>query len=189
MFSKDIYHSGVVISGESWFPATDLVGTTWDASNPSRGCFEAAGGGSAALTGTAISGGVTEAEIQDGGETIIITLTDDTWVATVGDDNAITDAIIAGIDSDGAEAAGWDAVVKANMVFGDVVRTSATVVTVTLAAEATYVITADETITVTIPAAALTADTEIVATPTFDITNASAGGSIVVLRRRILEVA
>ena len=36
--SADIYHSGINIS-YSWFPATDLVGTTWN-DPPSMGCFE-----------------------------------------------------------------------------------------------------------------------------------------------------
>ena len=127
----------------------------------------------AALTGTAVDG-VTEPEIVVGSETLIITLTDDTWVATVGADNAVTTALIAGIDSGGAEAAGWDAEVKANMVFGDVTRTSGTVVTIILAAESAYLIDADETITITIPATALTAGGEIVATPTFDVTAVNA---------------
>ncbi len=86
----------------------------------------------------------------------------------MGDDNAITTALIAGIDSDGGETFGWDLVVKANMTFNDVVRTSATVVTITLGAEPTYLITGDETITVTVPATAVAGDA-IVATPTFDI--------------------
>jgi hypothetical protein len=49
-----------------------------------------------------------------------------------------------------------------------VVRTSDTVVTITLPAFGTYNITAGETITVTVPATAVTGDA-IVATPTFDI--------------------
>ena len=136
----------------------------------------------AAVTGTIVAGGVLEDEIVVGGETIIITLTGDTWVATVGADNAITTALIAGIDSGGAEAAGWDAVVKANMVFSDVARTSNTIVTITLGTEPTYLIDNDETITVTIPATALTAAVEIIATPTFDVTavaTAAVTGTIV----------
>ena len=140
-----------------------------------------AAGGSAALTGTIVSGGVTESEIVTGGETLIITLTGDTWVATVGADNAITTALIAGIDSAQAEAAGWNAVVKANMTHNDVARTSDTIVTITLGAESTYAITANETITVTIPATAVTSATEIVADATFDVTNESAGVTIPVL--------
>lgn len=78
-------------------------------------------------------------------------------------------AIITGIDSAQAEAAGWDAKVKANIPVGNVVRTSDTVCTVTLQAQADYDITAQETITVTLPASALTGDAQIVATPTFTV--------------------
>jgi len=133
---------------------------------------------SAILTGTAVTGGVLESQIVAGTETIIITLTDETWVATIGDDNAFTTALIAGIDSAQSEAEGWDAEVKGNMVHGDVTRTSATVVTIILAAEAAYEITEKETITVTIPAAALTGAAEVVATPTFDVTNQSPHGML-----------
>ncbi|MCP3683871.1 MAG: hypothetical protein GY861_14395, partial [bacterium] len=89
---------------------------------------------SAALTGTVISGGVLESEIVSGGETIIITLTGDTWAATVGANNAITTALIAGIDSAQSETNGWDAEVKGNMTYAEITRTSDTVVTITLAA-------------------------------------------------------
>jgi len=50
-----------------------------------------------------------------------------------------------------------------------VTRTSSTVVTVTLPAFAGYDVTADETITVTIPATAVASGSPIVATPTFDV--------------------
>ena len=124
--------------------------------------------GTAALTGTATAG-INEADIVAGGKTIIVTLTGDTWVATVGADNAITTALIAGIDSAQSETHGWDAEVKAKLVYTNVVRTSSTVVTVTLPAEAAYNITATETITVTIPASAVTLAAQIVATPTFTV--------------------
>lgn len=125
----------------------------------------------AALTGTIVSGGVTETQIVNGAETLIITLTGDTWDANMGNDHASTTALIAGITSDGADAAGWNAVVKANLVFGDIARTSNTIVTITYGAESTYAIGADETITVTVPAAAIAGATPIVATPTFDVTD------------------
>ena len=128
-----------------------------------------------ALTGTITDD--TEADIVAGGSTIILTLTNDTWVATVGGDNAITEALIAGLDSDGAEAGGWDAKVKAVMDYNEVVRTSPTVVTITLDAYADYDITATETITATIPATALTAAGEVTASPTFDIT--SVAGAVI----------
>ncbi len=104
----------------------------------------------AALSGTVVAT-ATEGEIFAGGETLIITLTNETWDATVGANNGITTALINGIDSAGAEAAGWDAVVKAGLTFSDVTRTSDTVVTSTLPAFATYDITADETVTATVP--------------------------------------
>lgn len=132
----------------------------------------AAAGGSAALTGTAIAGGVLESEIVTGGDTIIITLTGDTWVAAGATFDAQRQNIIDGLDSAQSEAAGWNAEVRDKEVVAAVVRTSDTVVTVTLTAAAAYVITADETITVTIPATALVISVSaIVATPTFDVTN------------------
>ena len=120
------------------------------------------------LTGTLADGAV-DGLIVAGGETLIITLTNDTWDATIGADNAKTDALIAGIDSAQSEPAGWDAEVRANLDYNDVTRTSDTVVTITLGAEANYAITANETITVTVPATALAGTNAVVATPTFVI--------------------
>ena len=139
----------------------------------------------AAITGTVIGAG--EADIVAGGRTIIITLTADTWGATVGDDNAITTALINGIDSAGSEANGWDAVVKAGLTHADVTRDSPTVVTVLLPAFASYDITADETITVTVPNTALvTSSEDVTGTPTFDITAIALrrGGGVSRRRRR-----
>ena len=121
----------------------------------------------AVLTGT-LADDATEDQIVAGGETLIITLDADTWDATVGADNAITTALINGLDGDGTE---WDTEVKANMDFNDVVRTSDTVVTITLGAEAGYDISTAETITATVPASALvTSSSAVVATPTFQVT-------------------
>lgn len=123
----------------------------------------------AALTGT-VTASITEADIVAGGKTIILTVTGDTWVAAGATFDAQRQNIINGIDSAQAEATGWDAEVKAKEVVGAVVRTSDTVVTITLTAQAGYNITATETITATIPATALVAGNAIVATPTFTIT-------------------
>lgn len=129
-------------------------------------------GASAALTGTA-GDGATEAEIVAGGQTLILTLTGDTWVAAGATFDAQRQAIIDGLDSAQAEAAGWDAE-RSNIPVTAVVRTSDTVVTITLPALAGYEITAHETVTATIPAAALvTSASPIVASPTFQITAAS----------------
>ena len=104
-----------------------------------------------------------------GGQTIIITLVNDTWVADDGTFAAARQAIIDGLDSAQAEANGWNAEVKAKEVVGAVVRTSNTVVTITLSPAAAYAITLPETITVTVPAAALVGNGAVVAAPTFVI--------------------
>ncbi|KKK49868.1 hypothetical protein LCGC14_3130720 [marine sediment metagenome] len=132
---------------------------------------------SVAMTGTAIAGGVLEAEIVSGGETIILTLTQGVWNKNTAAFNAARQAMINGMDSAQAEAAGWDAVVKAEEAVSAVVRTSDTVVTITLsdfdgAPNSAYVITADETITVTIPAALMEGQLEPLVAGTFDVTNA-----------------
>lgn len=90
---------------------------------------------------------------------------------------AVRAAIIAGLDSAQSEASGWDAIVKAGLPVDAVVRTSDTVVTITLPAFASYSISANETITVTVPGSALTGASPIVATPTFDVTADSATGT------------
>lgn len=105
-----------------------------------------------ALTGTVIAGGVLESEIVAGGETIIYTVSNDTWVATIGDDNSITTDFLAGITGNDAGANGWDNEVA--LVHGDLVRTSATVLTLTLPATAGYQIDTNETLTHVIPASA-----------------------------------
>jgi len=129
-------------------------------------------GVSSVTTGTIVETTSTvtrEADIVAGGKTIILTLTNDTWVASGATFDAQRQNIINGIDSAQAEAAGWDAEVKAKEVVGAVVRTSNTVVTITLSAEAAYNITATETITVTIPATALTGAVACVSSPTFRV--------------------
>jgi len=122
----------------------------------------------AALTGT-VTSSITEADIVTGGKTIILTLNGDNWVADGATFDAQRQNIINGLDSAQAEGTGWDAVVKANEVVGAVVRTSATVVTITLSAHATYNITATETITATIPSTAVVGGNALVATPTFTV--------------------
>ncbi len=105
-----------------------------------------------ALTGTAI-GGVLEAEIVTGGETVIMTLTDGKWVEDLGGDNAITTAFLAAIT--GSEGGGNDFDDEVALVHGDLVRTSETVLTLTLPAAGSYAIASDETVSVTPPASAL----------------------------------
>jgi hypothetical protein len=129
----------------------------------------------AAITGT-IGDGATEQEVRDGGGTIIITLTADTWVAAGGTFDAQRQAIIDGLDSAQSEATGWNAEVRDQLGVTSVVRTSSTIVTVTVAASdvADYRIDDPDVITVTVPNAAVTISSgAITATPTFTVTGAA----------------
>ncbi len=121
---------------------------------------------SIALSGTAIAGGVLESEMVTGGETLIVTVTGDTWHPDLGADNAITTAFLAGITGDGDYAT-----IAALTDFEDVARTSDTVVTLTWPAGVGYAIAADETITVDIPGSALAKGVAPNEVDTFTITN------------------
>jgi hypothetical protein len=115
----------------------------------------------ATITGTL--DGSTEADIVAGGQTIIITLTNETFVAF---NDTIRQAIIDGLDSAQSETLGWNNEVRDKEVTTAVVRDSDTQVTITLTASPLYDITANEVITVTVPASALTGASPLVATPT-----------------------
>lgn len=130
----------------------------------------------AVITGTATAS-ITETDVVTGGKTIIITLAGGTWITAGGGFfDAQRQSIINGLNSAQAEAGGWNAVVRATQGVAGVVRTSDTVVTITLDAFATYDITATETITVTVPASALTGGgNAVVASPTFSVTAVGAG--------------
>ena len=91
--------------------------------------------------------------------------------------NAQRQAIIDGLDGDLATGTSWDTV-RAGIAVTDVARTSPTVVTITLPALGSYDITATETITATIPAAALTGAVQIIASPTFTVDAVASGLSI-----------
>jgi hypothetical protein len=122
----------------------------------------------AAITGTIVPS-ATVAEIVVVGETIVITLANDSWVGPGAAFDAVRQDIIDGLDSAGGEANGWNNEVRDKQGVGGVIRTNATTVTITLDAQAAYDIAASETITVTVPASAVTSAGAIVATPTFDV--------------------
>lgn len=134
------------------------------------------GTASIAVTGT-ITPSASETDIVSGGKTIILTVTGDTWVASGATFDAQRQNIINGLDSAQSELLGWDNVVKALQGVAGVVRTSDSVVTITLDAQLTYNITATETITATIPSTALKLAAAIVGTPTFQITATGAAAS------------
>lgn len=156
---------GAIASGQAGVGYSSTI-TDFDLESWEGGDFAAAG--TAAVTGTA-GDGATEAEIVTGGATIITTLTGDTWVTAGATFNAQRQAIINGLDSAGSETNGWNNEVRDKQGVANVVRTSNTVVTITLDAQAAYDITANETITVTVPGSALTSGLPITATPTFDV--------------------
>ena len=76
---------------------------------------------------------------------------------------------INGISSAQTEGTGWNAVVVAGQNVTGVVRTSDTVVTLTLDAFGSYDITAQETMTVSVPSGILLSGASLLATPTFTV--------------------
>ena len=139
------------------------------AGGPARQYAAFAASASAAITGTL--DGATEAQVVSGGLTTIITLTADTWVAAGATFNAQRQNIIDGVTSAQSEATGWNLIVRDNEAVTSVVRTSDTVVTITWSAAPSYLITADEVITVTVPATALTGAAALTGAPTVTITD------------------
>lgn len=113
---------------------------------------------SVAITGTL----ATEAGVIAGGETILLTLTSDTWVTSGATFNAERQAIIDGLVAEASFITGFDVQVRPNIAVGEVVRTSNTLVTITLAAQAGYSIVDAETINVVVPSTALTAGEQLV---------------------------
>ena len=130
----------------------------------------ASAGISAEVTGTATAS-IDEADIVTGGKTVIITLTNDTFVTGTSSE----DGIAAGSDSDVvASGTNWDSLIKTDLDNADVVISTTTVTndtaTITLPAYATYDPGEQEEITWTIPAASLTTSgSPLVATPTFTV--------------------
>jgi hypothetical protein len=133
----------------------------------------ATGEKAAIFGGTLVSGGALETEIVAGGETLTITLTNDTWVAAgtgpIGS-TAVTQSIIDALVATSSQTLGWNNVVVPGIETADLVRTSSTVATITLDAESTYSIADNETVGMTIPSAALTGGTSFDVTNTFGIT-------------------
>ena len=148
---------------------TEKASATTDVTFNSQVIEFAEGGASAAVTGTLAAGTKTQADVVAGGLTIILTLSGDTWVTAGATFDAIRDDIIAGLDAASSPSTGWNTLVRDTLAVTTVVRTSDTIVTITLPAIPTYAITADEVVTATIPAAALTGGVPIIATPTITI--------------------
>lgn len=133
---------------------------------------------SAAITGT-ITASIDESDIVAGGKTIIITLTGDTFKAAgtgpIGS-TADTQALIDGFDAASSPTNGWNNEVRDKALTSEVVRTSSTIATWTVSAQAGYDVSAQEIITGTIPTAVLvTGAGAITATPTFTVDQVAGG--------------
>ena len=127
-----------------------------------------AGGTTAALTGTITT--ADEADIVATGGTVLLDLTDDTWVSAGATFDAQRQPIINGLTSAQSELTGWNNEVRDNLAVTAVVRTSDNRVTITIPPSSGYDITSPDVVTDTIPAAALvTSAIDVVASPSFTI--------------------
>jgi len=112
---------------------------------------------------------IQEAEIVTGGVVFTITLTGATWNTAGAPFDDERQAIINGMSAATSPALGWNAEVRDKEVVTAVVRTSDTVVTITLTASALYDISLDEAITVTVPASAISVASALVADPVIQV--------------------
>ncbi|KKL95065.1 hypothetical protein LCGC14_1858350, partial [marine sediment metagenome] len=133
-------------------PSSVLVTATEDITGNTTASIFAADE-SIALTGSVLDT-LRPSEIVAGGQVVVVTLAGTTWVASGATFNTQRQAILNGMTADQDGANGWN-VRRADFAVSDVVRTSDDVVTVTFSASAAYAIVETETITATVPAAAL----------------------------------
>lgn len=129
----------------------------------------ASAAGTAAVAGTGASGAVGN-DIRAGAKTFVLTLTGDTLNTF---DDTIRTAIRAGIVAASSPTWGWNNLLATIIPLANIVRTSSTVCTITLAATPGYQIDANETLTITIPSTAVALAAAIVATPTVTISKTS----------------
>jgi len=133
---------------------------------------------SAVLTGTALDT-IDEDDITTGSKTIIVTLHNDTFKAAgtgpIGS-TADTQALIDGFDAASSPTNGWNNEVRDKALTSEVVRTSSTIATWTVAAQSGYDVSAQEIITGTIPTDVLVIGFgAITATPNFTVDAVSSG--------------
>ena len=115
---------------------------------------------SVAATGTVLES-ITEADIVAGGKTLVLTVTNDTWLPAGTAFNAIRQSILNSIGSAQSEPMGWNSAVFPVLAVTDVVRTSDTVITITLPPVGSYNISATEEISAAMPAGVLVLTTGI----------------------------
>jgi len=117
------------------------------------------------------AGSINASDINIGGKTIAITLTNDIWATDVASNTTKREALINGLVTAATDKTQWAKVItelKANPTA--VVRNSNTLVTITLPAVSSYANTASETITLTVPTSVLSlASANLVAAPSITI--------------------
>jgi len=118
-----------------------------------------------------------EISVSSNQTSIIVLLTNDTFNPLT---HTITQAIIDGITSAGIEANGWNIRVRNELQLASVTRVTEGILRIDLPSFPAYAITANETITVTIPAIAVDSGVAVIASPTFTVTDVVAvGGSLI----------
>lgn len=133
------------------------------------------------ITGTITS--ATAADIRKGGKTIIVTLVNppgnDTWHSGIATQTDRRQALFSALAAAGGEAAKWNGdVIDALKASATIVRTSGTVVTITLPAVTTYNITANQSVQLSnIPALCLTSNNNFTPSSPAGFTVTPAGSS------------
>ena len=112
-----------------------------------------------ALTGTALAGGLVCYDFVGTSRTVIITLTGNTWVDAGAPFDGVRQSIIYSLTSNYTGFRGWNNKVKPSIPVENVIRTSATIVTVTIPMITVRygipVAPGEETITFTLPDSAV----------------------------------
>jgi hypothetical protein len=130
-------------------------------------------------TVTSGAGPYTEAQIADG-VAIFVTITNDQFVSTLGDNNSLTQATVDGFVSDRNDPLGWNLELIASGDFNNIGRygfNNLFSLDFNAAAAANYDTLGDETITITIPSAATLSDSGdiVIVLPVSIIADAASG--------------
>jgi hypothetical protein len=94
-----------------------------------------------------------------------LALSRDEWFPTLGQDNAISEAMLRALSSTGSEAGGWNAVVQPALDYSNLFRVNATELRIRLPAKPNYLVSAPETLQLVVPASALLSNQTLHAPP------------------------
>jgi len=136
--------------------------------------------GLATITGS-VTDALLENEVVLGWQDIVITLEGSVTFESGNTFNDARQAIIDGLDSAQSESDGWNVQVRDKLELAAVTRINSKIVTILLPASSAYSVSANETITVTIPASSLAnRSNAIAASPTFTVTADTQTGTEIV---------